>query len=107
MSQFLDCFSLDEAASLPCRRLRGPEFANSFDRSGVPYAAGVLIDILATAGILEPAPNEGLRGWKTTPVGDLLIYDEMTRANFFFTADTCWPGLDRTEEALKEGKPAL
>ena len=30
----------------------------------------------------------------------------MTRANFFFTADTCWPGLDRTEEALKEGKPA-
>lgn len=88
-------------------RSPGQNVAGAAAASGLtPYAAGVLIDILATAGILEPAPNEGLRGWKTTPVGDLLIYDEMTRANFFFTADTCWPGLDRTEEALKEGKPA-
>ena len=88
-------------------RSPGQNVAGAAAASGLtPYAAGVLIDILATAGILEPAPNDGLRGWKTTPVGDLLIYDEMTRANFFFTADTCWPGLDRTEEALKEGKPA-
>lgn len=88
-------------------RSPGQNAAGAAAASGLtPYAAGVLIDILATAGILERAPNDGLRGWKTTPVGDLLIYDEMTRANFFFTADTCWPGLDRTEEALKEGKPA-
>ena len=69
-----------------------------------PYAAGVLIDILATARIIEPGRTA--RAWKTTPVGDLLAFDEMTRANFFFSADTCWPGLDRTEEALKEGRPA-
>ena len=56
------------------------------------YAAEVVTDMLVPAGILErTAPNEGDKkgksgpGLKTTPTGDLLVYDEMTRANFFFS----------------------
>lgn len=72
-----------------------------------PYAAGVVIDILAAARVLEPAdPDDRGAGWRTTPAGDLLVFDDMTRANFLFSADMCWPGLARTEEALREGRPA-
>lgn len=77
------------------------------------YAAEVVTDMLVPAGILErTALNEddengkSGRGLKTTPTGDLLVYNEMTRANFFFAESVCYAGLAFTREALAEGKPA-
>ena len=77
------------------------------------YAAEVVTDMLVPAGILERTAlaqgeenGSSAHGLKTTPTGDLLVYDEMTRANFFFSESVCYAGLAFTREALAEGKPA-
>lgn len=83
-------------------------------RAGMtPYAAEVVTDMLVPAGILErtePAEEktaaQAPRGLRTTSVGDLLVYDDMTRANFFFSESVCYAGLAHTREALAEGRPA-
>ncbi|MGN1150229.1 MAG: hypothetical protein ACI4SY_05940, partial [Sutterella sp.] len=46
-----------------------------------PYAVAVMADILKPAGVLE----ENKEGLTATNVGSLLVLDDMTRANFFFT----------------------
>lgn len=68
-----------------------------------PYAAAVMADILAAADVLTRSPEGTL---STTPVADCLLFDEMTRANFFFADDVNYVGLDKTLEALLEARPA-
>ncbi|MGN1149533.1 MAG: methyltransferase [Sutterella sp.] len=67
-----------------------------------PYAVAVMTDILKPAGVLE----ENEEGLTATKVGSLLVLDDMTRANFFFTDDVNYVGLSRTLESLTEGRPA-
>ena len=67
-----------------------------------PYAAGVITDMLVPAGVLERSAS----GLSSTEVGDLLVYDEMTHANLFFTESVCYAGLAKTRESLLEGRPA-
>ncbi|MDO5530943.1 methyltransferase [Sutterella sp.] len=76
-----------------------------------PYAAGVIADLLVPAGVLDRVPAKGEKGERSTglalsSVGDLLLFDEMTRANFFFTESVCYQGLGKTAESLAEGRPA-
>ena len=68
-----------------------------------PYATGVMADILAAADIVKRTPEGALEG---TPVAECLLFDDMTRANFFFTDDVNYAGLDKTLDALLEGRPA-
>lgn len=68
-----------------------------------PYAAGVMADILVAADILGRSESGALQG---TPVAECLLFDDMTRANFFFTDDVNYAGLDKTLDALLEGRPA-
>ena len=88
------------------------------------YAVEVMTDILVPAGVLRrtaradeadeadeadgtaPAAQKRLTGLTLTEVGDLLVYDEMTRANFFFTESVCYDALGRTRASLVEGRPA-
>lgn len=81
------------------------------------YAVEVMTDILVPAGILRRTARAGesdgaaaaqgrLTGLALTELGDLLVYDEMTRANFFFTESVCYDALGHTWAALLEGRPA-
>lgn len=82
------------------------------------YAVEVMTDILVPAGVLRRTARAGesdgaaqaaqgrLTGLALTEVGDLLVYDEMTRANFFFTESVCYDALGRTRASLLEGRPA-
>ena len=67
-----------------------------------PYAVTVMADILKPAGVV----TETEEGLCATKVGSLLVLDDMTRANFFFTDDVNYEGLSKTFEALTEGRPA-
>lgn len=67
------------------------------------YAAVVMTDILLTAGIIEKDETGGLR---STELAQLLLFDDMTRANFFFTDRVNYAGLEKTLDALLEGRPA-
>ena len=67
-----------------------------------PYAVAVMADILKPAGVLE----ESEEGLSATQVGSLLVLDDMTRANFFFTDDVNYDALSKTLESLTEGRPA-
>ena len=85
------------------------------------YAVEVMTDLLVPAGILRRTARAGeagraadgaaqcekrLTGLALTETGDLLVYDEMTRANFFFTESVCYDALGRTRASLTEGRPA-
>lgn len=67
-----------------------------------PYAVKVMVDLLKPAGILEETPD----GLTATRLGELLVLDEMTRVNFFFTDDVNYLALDKTLDSLLEGRPA-
>lgn len=78
-----------------------------------PYAVRVLLDLLAPAGVVErverveKADNaEAALLWRSTPVADLLLFDDMTRANFFFTKDVNYEALAKLDASLTEGRPA-
>ncbi len=81
----------------PVTRARAAEKLNL-----TPYAVNVLADILKPAGLL----NESEAGLTATETGSLLVLDDMTRANFFFTDDVNYLGLDKTLDSLLEGRPA-
>ena len=68
-----------------------------------PYAVDVMADILVSARVLARREDGTL---ESTRVGDLLVLDEMTRVNFFFTDRTNYAGLEKTLDALLEGRPA-
>lgn len=68
-----------------------------------PYATGVLTDVLVSGDVLAKAEDGTLSLTKT---GQCLLFDEMTRVNFNFTADVCYRGMDHLTEALVEGRPA-
>lgn len=68
-----------------------------------PYAALVMSDILLPAGILQKNEEGGLFA---TQIGELLLFDDMTRANFFFADRVNYAALDKTLDALLEGRPA-
>ena len=96
--------ALSQAPGLSAREL---SVKNKLTR----YAVEVMTDILVPAGILRRTARAGesegrLTGLALTEMGDLLVYDEMTRANFFFTESVCYDALGRTREALLEGRPA-
>lgn len=67
------------------------------------YAVEVMADILVGARILT-RDAEGRLG--STQVGDLLVLDDMTRVNFLFADDVNYAGLEKTLDALLEGRPA-
>lgn len=67
------------------------------------YAAGVLVDMLAAGGVIAKAEDGVLT---LTQTGECLLFDEMTKVNFDFTADVCYRGMDHLTEALEEGRPA-
>lgn len=80
-----------------------------------PYAVRVLLDLLAPAGVVERVEHvERVEGesaespllWRSTPVADLLLFDDMTRANFFFTKDVNYEALAKLDASLTEGRPA-
>lgn len=80
-----------------------------------PYAVRVLLDLLAPAGVVERVERvERVEGesaespllWRSTPVADLLLFDDMTRANFFFTKDVNYEALAKLDASLTEGRPA-
>lgn len=77
-----------------------------------PYAVRVLLDLLAPAGVVERVERvEGENAespllWRSTPVADLLLFDDMTRANFFFTKDVNYEALAKLDASLTEGRPA-
>ena len=68
-----------------------------------PYAVGVLVDVLTAGDVVTKSEDGTLALTKT---GQCLLFDEMTRVNFNFTADVCYRGMDHLTEALTEGKPA-
>ena len=68
-----------------------------------PYAAGVMADVLVASDVLERREGGGLFG---TTVAECLLFDDMTRANFFFTDDVNYAGLEKTLDSLLEGRPA-
>lgn len=68
-----------------------------------PYAALVMTDILLPAGIIGKNEAGGLFA---TQIGELLLFDDMTRTNFFFTDRVNYAALDKTPDALLEGRPA-
>ncbi len=73
------------------------------EKSGLTaYAVKIMVDILKPAGILEEKED----GLTSTKVGELLVLDEMTRVNFFFTDDVNYLALDKTLDSLLEGRPA-
>lgn len=67
------------------------------------YAASILSDVLAASGVVKKSGDGVLALTKT---GECLLYDEMTRVNFRFTADVCYRAMDHLTEALREGRPA-
>ncbi len=84
-----------------------------------PYAVRVLLDLLAPAGVVERVErvasveedddvesSEAALLWRSTPVADLLLFDDMTRANFFFTKDVNYEALAKLDASLTEGRPA-
>ncbi len=86
-----------------------------------PYAVRVLLDLLAPAGVVERVEgververneeadarsSEAPLLWRATPVADLLLFDDMTRANFFFTKDVNYEALAKLDASLTEGRPA-
>lgn len=66
------------------------------------YAVDVMVDILVAARILTRDDEGRLL---STRVGDLLVLDEMTRVNFFFSDRMNYAGLDKTLDSLLEGRP--
>lgn len=67
------------------------------------YAASVLADMLVAAEVLSKSDDGVLSLTKT---GECLLFDEMTKVNFNFTADVCYRGMDHLTEALTQGRPA-
>lgn len=67
-----------------------------------PYAIGVLVDILLARKIITENPDGTL---SSTQLGDLLVLDEMTCANFTFTEKVNYDALRYTRASLREGKP--
>ncbi len=65
-----------------------------------PYAVGVLVDVLTAGDVVTKSEDGTLALTKT---GQCLLFDEMTRVNFNFTADVCYRGMDHLTEALTEG----
>ena len=76
------------------------------------YAVRVLLDLLAPAGVVERVKSANAESaeapllWRATPVADLLLFDDMTRANFFFTKDVNYEALGKLDASLAEGRPA-
>ena len=76
------------------------------------YAVRVLLDLLAPAGVVERVKSANAESaedpllWRATPVADLLLFDDMTRANFFFTKDVNYEALAKLGASLAEGRPA-
>jgi SAM-dependent methyltransferase len=67
-----------------------------------PYGAQVLLEAGVALGVLETR-SYGVYG--LTPVGHLLLHDEMTRINMDFVADICYGGAARLSDAIRTGKP--
>lgn len=71
-----------------------------------PYAVGALVDALEAAEVLtREKDNEGRTRVTLTKTGECLLYDEMTSVNLDFTADVCYAGLQKLEDALRTGRP--
>lgn len=67
------------------------------------YAAGLLVDVLSPAGFIE---KDGDGALSATKLGEVLAFDEITKTDFFFSDDVNYAALEKTEEALRCGRPA-
>ncbi len=65
------------------------------------YTVKTLLELAETAGIIRYQDNL----YSITPIGQALLYDEMTRVNFNFTKDVCYKGAARLTDSFKNGKP--
>lgn len=67
-----------------------------------PYAVKVVVQVLQCADVLLCQKGQ----FTLTKVGECLIYNAMTDANFDFTGDVCYRGLDHLVQSLQTGRPA-
>lgn len=67
------------------------------------YAVDVLVESTTSAGVVSEGGDGVLA---LTDVGECLLNDTMTQANFRFMADVCYHGAAALEESLREGRPA-
>lgn len=67
-----------------------------------PYAARLLMQILAAAGVVS---GDDKTGYRLTKTGECLTFDPMTSVNFDFTADVNYRGLAETTASILSGRP--
>ncbi|MBO4403964.1 MAG: class I SAM-dependent methyltransferase [Treponema sp.] len=78
-------------------------------KSGISeYGVGVLCEMALGMGVLRlSADSESQKNEKFTlgKTGWMLLEDDLTRANFFFTNDICYKGAWDLLDSVKNGKP--
>jgi len=70
------------------------------------YAAGVLLEMGLSMGLLKLRPGSDPWRFLLGKVGFFLCHDAMTKANMNFANDVCYRGAFHLNEALASGKPA-
>ncbi|MBN2351219.1 MAG: class I SAM-dependent methyltransferase [Spirochaetales bacterium] len=69
------------------------------------YAAGVLLEMGLSMGILKLRPDSSPWRYLLGKIGFFLCHDAMTNANMDFANDVCYQGAFHLPEALSSGKP--
>jgi SAM-dependent methyltransferase len=73
-------------------------------RSGVSsYGIQILCQAALTAGIIEQDAEHRLR---LSKVGYFLLHDSMTKVNFDFVRDVCYPAMPALTQSIVESRPA-
>jgi SAM-dependent methyltransferase len=78
-----------------------PEEAAGATGLGV-YAAKVLLEGCDSAGAVEESAGR----YRLSPVGTILLHDDLVRVNMNFTHDVCYQGAFHLEESIAGGRPA-